>query len=127
MDVEIKDRVFFVNSVLIGAVDKAKNVGKAVYIMGLFFVGGVYSYEDYIMAMVELVVERGVEKIYLYVFFDGRDISSRSVEFSLKKFEEKFVALGKGRVAFIIGRYYAMDRDNRWDRVEKVYDLLILA
>lgn len=127
LDVEIKDCVFFVNLVLIGVVDKVKNVGKVVYIMGLFFVGGVYSYEDYIMVMVELVVECGVEKIYLYVFFDGCDILLCSVEFLLKKFEEKFVVLGKGCVVFIIGCYYVMDCDNCWDCVEKVYDLLILV
>ncbi len=89
--------------------------------------GGVHSHEDHIMAMVELAAERGAEKIYLHAFLDGRDTPPRSAESSLKKFEEKFAALGKGRVASIIGRYYAMDRDNRWDRVEKAYDLLTLA
>ncbi|MDU7257590.1 MAG: 2,3-bisphosphoglycerate-independent phosphoglycerate mutase, partial [Escherichia coli] len=127
LDVEIKDRAFFANPVLTGAVDKAKNAGKAVHIMGLLSAGGVHSHEDHIMAMVELAAERGAEKIYLHAFLDGRDTPPRSAESSLKKFEEKFAALGKGRVASIIGRYYAMDRDNRWDRVEKAYDLLTLA
>ena len=127
LDVEIKDRTFFANPVLTGAVDKAKNAGKAVHIMGLLSAGGVHSHEDHIMAMVELAAERGAEKIYLHAFLDGRDTPPRSAESSLKKFEEKFAALGKGRVASIIGRYYAMDRDNRWDRVEKAYDLLTLA
>ena len=127
LDDEIKDRAFFANPVLTGAVDKAKNAGKAVHIMGLLSAGGVHSHEDHIMAMVELAAERGAEKIYLHAFLDGRDTPPRSAESSLKKFEEKFAALGKGRVASIIGRYYAMDRDNRWDRVEKAYDLLTLA
>ncbi|OIN17714.1 phosphoglycerate mutase (2,3-diphosphoglycerate-independent) [Salmonella enterica subsp. enterica serovar Sarajane] len=125
LDVEIKERTFFANSVLTNAVDQAKNAGKAVHIMGLLSAGGVHSHE--IMAMVELAAERGAEKIYLHAFLDGRDTPPRSAEASLKKFEDKFAALGKGRVASIVGRYYAMDRDNRWDRVEKAYDLMTLA
>lgn len=95
--------------------------------MGLLSAGGVHSHEDHIMAMVELAAERGAEKIYLHAFLDGRDTPPRSAEASLKKFEDKFAAQGKGRVASIVGRYYAMDRDNRWDRVEKAYDLMTLA
>ncbi|HCL5070865.1 TPA: 2,3-bisphosphoglycerate-independent phosphoglycerate mutase [Salmonella enterica] len=127
LDVEIKERTFFANPVLTHAVDQAKNAGKAVHIMGLLSAGGVHSHEDHIMAMVELAAERGAEKIYLHAFLDGRDTPPRSAEASLKKFEDKFAALGKGRVASIVGRYYAMDRDNRWDRVEKAYDLMTLA
>ncbi|EBR1539651.1 2,3-bisphosphoglycerate-independent phosphoglycerate mutase [Salmonella enterica] len=127
LDVEIKERTFFANSVLTNAVDQAKNAGKAVHIMGLLSAGGVHSHEDHIMAMVELAAERDAEKIYLHAFLDGRDTPPRSAEASLKKFEDKFAALGKGRVASIVGRYYAMDRDNRWDRVEKAYDLMTLA
>lgn len=93
LDVEIKDRAFFANPVLTGAVDKAKNAGKAVHIMGLLSAGGVHSHEDHIMAMVELAAERGAEKIYLHAFLDGRDTPPRSAESSLKKFEEKFAAL----------------------------------
>lgn len=124
LDVEIKERTFFANPVLIAAVDKAVAAGKAVHIMGLMSPGGVHSHEDHIMAMVELAAERGAEKIYLHAFLDGRDTPPRSAENSLAKFEEKFAALGKGRVASIIGRYYAMDRDNRWDRVEQAWKLL---
>ncbi|MGP3593797.1 2,3-bisphosphoglycerate-independent phosphoglycerate mutase [Vagococcus sp. WN89Y] len=127
LDVEIKERTFFSNPVLTGAVDKAIAAGKAVHIMGLLSAGGVHSHEDHIMAMVELAAGRGAEKIYLHAFLDGRDTPPRSAESSLKKFEDKFAALGKGRVASIIGRYYAMDRDNRWDRVEQAYNLLTEA
>ena len=95
--------------------------------MGLLSAGGVHSHEDHILAMVELAAERGAEKIYLHAFLDGRDTPPRSAERSLKKFEDKFAALGKGRAASIIGRYYAMDRDNRWDRVEQAYDLITQA
>ncbi|KFD24526.1 2,3-bisphosphoglycerate-independent phosphoglycerate mutase [Yokenella regensburgei] len=127
LDVEIKNRTFFANPVLGGAVDKAVSAGKAVHIMGLLSAGGVHSHEEHIMAMVELAAERGAEKIYLHAFLDGRDTPPRSAKSSLQAFEDKFAALGKGRVASIIGRYYAMDRDNRWDRVEQAYDLMTLA
>ncbi|ROP56246.1 phosphoglycerate mutase [Enterobacter sp. BIGb0383] len=127
LDVEIKERTFFTNPALTGAVDKAAAAGKAVHIMGLLSAGGVHSHEDHIMAMAELAAERGAEKIYLHAFLDGRDTPPRSAESSLKAFEEKFAALGKGRVATIIGRYFAMDRDNRWDRVELAYDLMTQA
>ena len=127
LDVEIKERTFFSNPALAGAVDNAVAQGNAVHIMGLLSAGGVHSHEDHILAMVELAAARGAEKIYLHAFLDGRDTPPRSAESSLKRFEEKFAELGKGRVATIIGRYYAMDRDNRWDRVEQAYDLMTQA
>lgn len=127
LDVEIKERTFFENSVLAGAVDKAVAAGKAVHIMGLLSAGGVHSHEDHILAMVELAAQRGAEKIYLHAFLDGRDTPPRSAKSSLATFEEKFAELGKGRVASIVGRYFAMDRDNRWDRVEQAYDLMTQA
>ncbi|WP_312454915.1 2,3-bisphosphoglycerate-independent phosphoglycerate mutase [Pseudescherichia sp.] len=127
LDVEIKERTFFSNPALVGAVDNAVAQGKAVHIMGLLSAGGVHSHEDHILAMMELAAARGAEKIYLHAFLDGRDTPPRSAESSLKRVEEKFAELGKGRVATIIGRYYAMDRDNRWDRVEQAYDLMTQA
>lgn len=127
LDVEIKQGTFFSNPALTAAVDNATISGKAVHIMGLLSAGGVHSHEDHILAMVELAAQRGAEKIYLHAFLDGRDTPPRSAESSLKRFEDKFAELGKGRVATIIGRYYAMDRDNRWDRVEQAYNLLTQA
>ena len=127
LDVEIKEGTFFRNPALTGAVDSAVATGKAVHIMGLLSSGGVHSHEDHIMAMVELAAERGAEKIYLHAFLDGRDTPPRSAASSLQRFTDKFAQLGKGRIASLIGRYYAMDRDNRWDRVELAYDLLTQA
>ncbi|EKK5220808.1 2,3-bisphosphoglycerate-independent phosphoglycerate mutase [Cronobacter sakazakii] len=127
LDVEIKERTFFENPVLTAAVDKAVAAGKAVHIMGLASPGGVHSHEDHILAMIELAAARGAEKIYLHAFLDGRDTPPRSAKASLEKFAAKFAEVGKGRIASIIGRYFAMDRDNRWDRVEQAYDLLTLA
>ncbi|MCB5313239.1 2,3-bisphosphoglycerate-independent phosphoglycerate mutase [Yersinia intermedia] len=127
LDKEIKDGDFFTNSTLTAAIDKAVKAGKAVHIMGLLSAGGVHSHEDHILAMVELAAKRGATAIYLHAFLDGRDTPPRSAESSLKRFTDKFAVLGKGRIASIIGRYYAMDRDNRWDRVQLAYDLLTQA
>lgn len=127
LDKEIKDGDFFTNVTLTTAVDNAVKAGKAVHIMGLLSAGGVHSHEDHILAMVELAAKRGATAIYLHAFLDGRDTPPRSAESSLKRFTEKFAELGNGRIASIIGRYYAMDRDNRWDRVQLAYDLLTQA
>ncbi|MDN0111951.1 2,3-bisphosphoglycerate-independent phosphoglycerate mutase [Yersinia mollaretii] len=127
LDKEIKEGDFFTNQTLTAAIDKAVKAGKAVHIMGLLSAGGVHSHEDHILAMIELAAQRGATAIYLHAFLDGRDTPPRSAEPSLKRFTEKFAELGKGRIASIIGRYYAMDRDNRWDRVQLAYDLMTQA
>ncbi|MGL5726386.1 MAG: 2,3-bisphosphoglycerate-independent phosphoglycerate mutase, partial [Plesiomonas sp.] len=127
LDKEIKDGDFFHNPVLTAAVDKAVAAGKAVHIMGLLSPGGVHSHEDHILAMIDLAAQRGAEKIYLHAFLDGRDTPPRSAEDSLTRVARHFAKLGKGRVASLVGRYYAMDRDNRWDRVQLAYDLMTQA
>jgi len=123
----INDGDFNTNPALVEAIDKAVAAGKAVHLMGLMSPGGVHSHEDHIYAAVELAAARGAEKIYLHCFLDGRDTPPRSAENSLKRFDELFAHIGKGRIASLVGRYYAMDRDNNWDRVEKAYDLLTSA
>ncbi|MFC5076330.1 2,3-bisphosphoglycerate-independent phosphoglycerate mutase [Vibrio thalassae] len=123
----IADGEFGQNEILVAAMDKAIAAGKAVHLMGLMSPGGVHSHEDHIYAAVKMAAERGAEKIYLHCFLDGRDTPPRSAEGSLQRFDALFTELGKGRVASLVGRYYAMDRDNNWDRVEKAYDLLTLA
>ncbi|QMV15742.1 2,3-bisphosphoglycerate-independent phosphoglycerate mutase [Vibrio spartinae] len=123
----IADGEFQTNATLVAAIDKAVAAGKAVHLMGLMSPGGVHSHEDHIYAAVELAAERGAEKIYLHCFLDGRDTPPRSAEDSLKRFDELFAKLGKGRIASLVGRYYAMDRDNNWERVQKAYDLLTQA
>ncbi len=96
----------------------------ALHILGLLSPGGVHADEKHIFALIEAAAEAGVEKIYLHAFLDGRDRPPRSAEPSLKAADQLFEKLGVGRVATMIGRYYAMDRDKRWDRVEKAYDLI---
>ncbi|MEZ8989002.1 2,3-bisphosphoglycerate-independent phosphoglycerate mutase [Vibrio breoganii] len=123
----IADKEFQQNETLANAMDKAIKSGNAVHIMGLMSPGGVHSHEDHIYAAVEMAAERGAEKIYLHCFLDGRDTPPRSAEGSLQRFQELFAKLGKGRVASLVGRYYAMDRDNNWDRVQQAYELLTEA
>lgn len=121
----IRDGVFFENPALTGAVDKAIAAKKAVHILGLLSDGGVHSHQEHLMAMAELAVRRGAEQIYLHAFLDGRDTPPKSAQSFIDALDATFARLGKGRIASLIGRYYAMDRDNRWERVEAAYNLLV--
>ncbi len=121
----IADGEFQHNPALCHAVDAAKNADKAVHIFGLMSPGGVHSHEDHIFSMMELAKARGATKVYLHAFLDGRDTPPRSAHDSLQKAQDKFAELGNGQVASIIGRYFAMDRDQRWDRVEAAYNLMV--
>ena len=121
----IRDGEFFENPAICAAVDKAVAAGKAVHIMGLLSDGGVHSHQDHLVAMVELAARRGAQHIYLHAFLDGRDTPPRSAQPSIELLDATFARLGKGRIASLIGRYFAMDRDNRWDRVEQAYNLIV--
>ena len=121
----IRDGDFFTNPTICTAVDKTVGAGKAVHILGLLSDGGVHSHQDHLVAMAELAAQRGAEKIYLHAFLDGRDTPPRSAQKSLELMDATFTRLGKGRTASIIGRYFAMDRDNRWDRVSQAYNLIV--
>ncbi|MBO9491840.1 2,3-bisphosphoglycerate-independent phosphoglycerate mutase [Endozoicomonas sp. G2_1] len=121
----IEDGEFSQNPALCQAVDKAVSADKAVHIFGLLSPGGVHSHEDHIFAMIDLAHQRGAKAIYLHAFLDGRDTPPRSAEASIIKAQEKFAAIGTGQLASIIGRYYAMDRDQRWERVETAYNLMV--
>jgi 2,3-bisphosphoglycerate-independent phosphoglycerate mutase len=121
----IRDGEFQTNPVLCENVDKAVAAGKAVHILGLLSDGGVHSHQDHLVAMAELAAQRGAERIYLHAFLDGRDTPPRSAQPSLALLDATFARLGKGRIASVIGRYFAMDRDNRWDRVEQAWKLIV--
>ncbi|MCG7491773.1 2,3-bisphosphoglycerate-independent phosphoglycerate mutase [Vibrio sp. Of14-4] len=123
----IADGEFEYTPALVEAINAAVKADKAVHIMGLMSPGGVHSHEDHIYAAVEMAAKQGANKIYLHCFLDGRDTPPRSAENSLKRFDQLFERLGKGRIASLVGRYYAMDRDNNWERVEVAYDLLTQA
>lgn len=124
VDVAIEDGSFFTNPALSAAVAQAKQNGSALHIMGLLSAGGVHSHENHIFAMLEMAARAGLKKIYLHPFLDGRDTPPRSAASSLQMLQEKCDALGAGQIAGIVGRFYAMDRDNRWERVQLAYDLL---
>ncbi|MFK8019218.1 MAG: 2,3-bisphosphoglycerate-independent phosphoglycerate mutase [Pseudomonadales bacterium] len=124
IDKSISDGDFFTNQAYCEAIDAAVAANKAVHITGLLSPGGVHSHQDHIFAMVKMAADRGAENIQVHAFLDGRDTPPRSAMDSLQQLEQCFTDLGSGRLASIIGRYYAMDRDNRWDRVQIAYDML---
>jgi len=120
----IKTGSFFSNDTLIESVNIAKKNNKAVHVLGLLSTGGVHSHEDHIHAMCKLAVEQGVENVYLHAFLDGRDTPPKSAKESIEVMQQQFAELGNGRFASVIGRYYAMDRDHRWPRIQSAYELI---
>ena len=121
----ISDGDFFTNTVFCEAIDKAVEAGKAVHLMGLLSPGGVHSHEDHINAMLKMAAQRGATKIYIHASLDGRDCPPRSAQSSLEKTQALCDELGVGKIATVIGRFYSMDRDQRWDRVEQAYNLMV--
>ena len=127
IDKDIEEGEFYENEVLVQAAKRAASSETALHVLGLMSPGGIHSHEDQIMAALELARQRGVRKLYLHAFLDGRDTPPRSALASLQRAEAFFQRHGIGRVASLCGRFYAMDRDNRWDRVQNSYRLLTEA
>ncbi len=121
IDAAIEDGSFFDNSELTAACDAVNADGGTLHVMGLVSPGGVHSHEQHIFAMLELARRRGVQQVAVHAFLDGRDTPPRSAAASLRNLEQTCAQLGNARIASVSGRYYAMDRDQRWDRVEKAY------
>jgi len=121
---DVKTGRFAENPVLCQVVDQVIESDKALHIIGLVSPGGVHSHEQHIKAMLELAAQRGVKKLYLHAVLDGRDTPPRSAENSLQLMEDTFKETGVGRIASLVGRFYGMDRDNRWERVQLAYDLM---
>ncbi len=113
------------NPAYCAAIDKANSNGGAVHVLGLLSPGGVHSHEEHIYAMMKMAAARGAKRVCLHAFLDGRDTAPRSAEASLQKAQDLCAELGVARVASICGRFYAMDRDNRWDRIKVAYDLMV--
>jgi 2,3-bisphosphoglycerate-independent phosphoglycerate mutase len=115
---------FLANTALNHALEKAQASDGALHIFGLLSPGGVHSHEEHIHALVRMAVEKGCEKVFVHAFLDGRDTPPRSAAPSLEALQQVMEQAGGGRIATLIGRYYAMDRDNRWERVQVAYDML---
>ncbi|MDP1536430.1 MAG: 2,3-bisphosphoglycerate-independent phosphoglycerate mutase, partial [Burkholderiales bacterium] len=124
VDLAIEDGSFERNTALVQAVETAKKSGSALHIMGLLSPGGVHSHEAHIHAMLAMAVHAGLKQVFIHAFLDGRDTPPRSAAASLQTLQEQCSRLGAGRIASIVGRYFAMDRDNRWERVQLAHDML---
>ncbi|MBA3661657.1 MAG: 2,3-bisphosphoglycerate-independent phosphoglycerate mutase [Gammaproteobacteria bacterium] len=125
IDLEIETGDFFQNKVLVDALKLAKNNQKAVHVLGLFSPGGVHSHEMHWFALHQLAVSLDLSNLYLHPFLDGRDTPPQSALVSLQRLDALLEETGCGHIASLIGRYYAMDRDHRWERIEAAYKLLI--
>jgi 2,3-bisphosphoglycerate-independent phosphoglycerate mutase len=122
---EIETGGFFHNPIFKNQLEYAKENDKAVHIMGLLSDGGVHSHISHIEAMLEMCAKQELTKVYLHMFSDGRDCPPRSATNYFTQLENKITKLGVGKIATIIGRYYALDRDNRWDRVRTAFELMV--
>ena len=123
----IEDGDFFENEALVNAVKKSVEAGKSLHLMGLMSDGGVHSHNSHIFALVELAKRLGQDKVYLHCIMDGRDVPPTSCKDFVAEAIEKMNEIGVGKVATVVGRYYAMDRDNNWDRVQKAYNALVFG
>lgn len=123
----IKDGSFFKNDKFLMAINHAKENNSALHIFGLVSTGGVHSSLNHLLALIDMAAQNGLKKVYVHAFLDGRDTPPQSACTFLQPVEDELKKHGLPPVATIIGRYYIMDRDNRWDRVEKGYNALLLG
>ncbi len=122
---EIQDGDFFENEALLAAIENCKQNGSDLHLFGLLSDGGVHSHNTHMYGLLELAKRNGLDRVYLHAFLDGRDTAPTSGKGFVAEAVEKMKELGVGEVATVMGRYYVMDRDNRWDRVEKAYQALV--
>ncbi len=121
----IKDGSFFKNPAFLGVIDAVKKAGSSLHLMGLVSDGGVHSHLEHLFALLELARQHGLSKVYVHCFMDGRDTSPTSGVDYLAQLEKQMAGLGVGKIATVIGRYFAMDRDNRWERVSQAYAAMV--
>ena len=121
---EIEDGDFFQNEALLKAVRNAKENNSALHLFGLLSDGGVHSHNTHVYGILELAKREGLSKVFVHCFLDGRDTPTTAGKEYIKELNDKMKELGVGQVASVMGRYYAMDRDNRWDRVERAYNVM---
>jgi 2,3-bisphosphoglycerate-independent phosphoglycerate mutase len=123
----IETGTFACNAVLLGAMEKAAKGGKTLHLWGLLSDGSVHSHIEHLLALLDLAAAQGVQNIAVHAVLDGRDKPPRSALPFIDQVEAKFKQIGRGRIATVIGRYYAMDRDKRWDRVERAWHAIVEA
>ena len=124
---EIRDGEFFRNEALLAAMENAKKNGKKLHIWGLLSDGGVHSHNTHLYALLEMCKKEGLDRVYVHCFMDGRDVSPTSGAGFVRDLQDEMKKIGVGKVASVCGRYYAMDRDNRWERVVQAYEMLTLG
>ena len=127
IDAAIEDGSFYTNAELVAACAAAKADGKTLHVFGLLSPGGVHSHELHLFAMLELARRQGVPRVAVHAFLDGRDTPPKSAEPSLRALQDLCATLGNAHIASVSGRYYAMDRDKRWDRVQRAWDAIVEA
>ena len=121
----IEDGEYLSNPVLLHAMENAKKPGAALHLMGLLSDGGVHSHIHHLFGLIEMAKKMGVEKVYIHCFMDGRDVPPTSGAEYIEELQKELEKTGVGKIATVSGRYYAMDRDNRWERVVKAYDAMV--
>lgn len=123
----VRERTFHDNQWLVRAMTTSRDKGTALHLMGLLSPGGVHSHSAHLYALLEMAASFGLEEVYVHTFLDGRDVPPASAHEYMVELENKLKEIGVGRVATVSGRYYAMDRDKRWDRTEKAYNALVMG
>ena len=124
---DIDSGEFFKNPAYLEAMEHCREWGTALHLMGLLSDGGVHSHITHLFALVKMAKEQGLEMVYVHCFLDGRDVPPSSGKSYVEQLQAKLDELGTGRIATVMGRYYAMDRDKRWDRVQRAYDAIALG
>lgn len=122
---QIRDGEFQKNEALVAAMDHCSKNGSTLHLMGLLSDGGVHSHEEHLYALLELAKSKGLSDVAIHCFMDGRDTSPTAGAGYMEKLQAKIAEIGVGRVATVVGRYFIMDRDNRWERVEQGYNLIV--
>ena len=122
----IKDGDFFENTILSKAMQTVKANGSALHLLGLVSDGGVHSHISHLFALLEMAKLQGLNKVYVHAFLDGRDVGPQTADVYLAELDAEMKRIGVGKIATVAGRYYAMDRDKRWERVQKAYDAMVL-
>ena len=124
---DIEDGVFFENKALLAAMENCKQHDSALHLMGLVSPGGVHSHTDHLYGLLEMAKRHGLSKVYVHCFLDGRDVPPDSGWEYVQELVAKMNEIGVGKIATVMGRLYAMDRDNAWERIEQAYDAMVFG